>query len=217
MKPLLLVLNPRRIPECIAAIMQLPIDKVWLRNYTERQLVDVIPSVLAQCDHDLIGVLSDDTQPTPMALEAVLAIARPGCAVTGWCNLDDRSERVNLSQGPLTTGVPCEAAYIFPTRTWVEEHETLAVRTYFAGHTLSFMWREDWDRFPFDCYGQAGFASDLSVSWRLQQAEVPIYAARDGFVRHVKARWNYLDDTPGRQLLVGVEPSDVLWDVREES
>jgi len=43
---------------------------------------------------------------------------------------------------------------------------------------------------------------------------VPIIAARDGFVRHVKARWNYVDDTPGRQLLIGVEPSGVRLDLQ---
>ena len=41
-KPLLIVMNPRRIPECVDAINALSIDKVWVKNYTERELVDVI-------------------------------------------------------------------------------------------------------------------------------------------------------------------------------
>lgn len=215
MKPLLLVLNPRRIPECVAAISDLPVDKVWLQNYTEHELGDVIPGVLAECDHDLVGILSDDTAPTRAALCAVLNEARPGQVTTGWCNLDDASELVNLSSEPLTADYPTATAYTFPTRAWVEDRTARSIRTYFAGHCLTFMWRDDWKRFPWACHGgPPGYASDLILSWRLQEAGVPIMAARDGFVRHVKARWNYVDDTPGRQLLVGVEPSGVVWDLQ---
>ena len=213
MKPLLLILNPRRIPECVAAIKALPIDKVWLCNYTESELAGVIPGVLAACDHDLIGVLSDDTQPTPEALAAVLALADIGEVVTGYCNLDDASELVNLSSKPLTGCTPREGIYTFPTRAQVEAALGPAVRTYFAGHCLTFMWRELWDRFPFACHGgPPGYASDLMVSWLLQEADLPIYAAREGFVRHVKARWNYIDETPGRSLLIGKEPSAIVWE-----
>lgn len=215
MKPLLLVLNPRRIPECVDAISSLPVDKVWLQNYTESELSDVIPDVLAQVPHDLVGILSDDTVPTRAALDEVLELAQPGRVTTGWCNLDDTSDLVNLSTEPLATSTPTTTAYTFPTRAWVEAHDTLEVPTYFAGHCLTFMDRDLWDRFPWDCHGgPPGYASDLMLSWRLQDAGVPIVAARDGFVRHVKARWNYVDDTPGRQLLIGVEPSGVRFDLQ---
>lgn len=215
MKPLLLVLNPRRIPECVDAISSLPVDKVWLQNYTESELSDVILDVLAQVPHDLVGILSDDTVPTRAALDEVLALAQPGRVTTGWCNLDDASDLVNLSTEPLATSTPTTTAYTFPTRAWVEAHDTLEVPTYFAGHCLTFMDRDLWDRFPWECHGgPPGYASDLMLSWRLQEAGVPIVAARDGFVRHVKARWNYVDDTPGRQLLIGVEPSGVRFDLQ---
>jgi hypothetical protein len=214
-KPLLLILNPRRIPECVDAIAALPIDKVWLERYTEHELSDVIPQVVADCDHDLIGILSDDTAPTGDALEAVLSLAAPGRVVTGWCNLDDESDLVNLSSNPLTTNIPSVSAYTFPTRAWVQEHETREVPTYFAGHCLTFMWREHWAIFPWECHGgNPGYASDLMLSWRLQEAGVPIIAARDGYVRHVKARFNYVDHTPGRELLIGREPAGVRWDLQ---
>ena len=215
MKPLLLVLNPRRIPECVDAIAALPIDRVWLQNYTESELSDVIPGVIAACDHDVIGVLSDDTEPTREALAAVLELASPDRVTTGWCNLDDTSELVNLSTEPLATSTPTTTAYTFPTRAWVEAHDTREVPTYFAGHCLTFMHRDLWRRFTWECHGgPPGYASDLMLSWRLQEAGVPIVAARDGFVRHVKARWNYVDDTPGRELLVGKEPAGVVWDLQ---
>jgi len=215
MRPLLLVLNPRRIPECVDAIKSLPIDKVWLQNYTEHQLCDVIPQVLSQSEHDLIGVVSDDGAPTPQALDAVLSLTRPGTVITGWCRLDETSDLVNLSTEPLTTSVPCIEAYTNPTADWVYAHPTNEVATYFAGHSLTFMWRDQWDAYPWACHGgEPGYASDLALSWRLQQAGVPIIAARDGEHRHVKALWNHLDGTPGRELLIGKEPARVVWDLQ---
>jgi hypothetical protein len=144
-----------------------------------------------------------------------LAIREPGVVVTGWCNLDASSDLVNLSVEPLAASEPAASTYSFPTRAWVEQHPEPVVRSYFAGHCLSFMERALWERFPWQCYGGApGYASDLHVSWRLQEAGVPIMAARDGFVRHVKERWNYVDTTPGRELLIGKEPSGVVWDLQ---
>jgi hypothetical protein len=34
-------------------------------------------------------------------------------------------------------------------------------------------------------------------------------AAREGLVGHLKKQWNTLDNTPGRELLVGKEPAGV--------
>lgn len=218
MKPLLIVLNPRRIPECVEAISALRIDKVWLQNYTETDIESIYPRVVEESDHDLIGVLSDDTIPTQDALDAVLAISEPGVVSTGWCPLDDESDLVNLSTEPLATSVPSSAAYSFPTRAWVEAHPAPIVPTSFAGHCLTFMGRDLCRRFPWQVHGgPPGYASDLMLSWRLQEAGVPIVAARDGGIRHVKARWNYIDDTPGRELLVGREPGRVVWDLQEDT
>ena len=106
MKPLLIVLNPRRIPECVDAISALRIDKVWLQNYTETDISYVYPRVVEESNHDLIGVLSDDTIPTQDALDAVLAISDPSVVSTGWCPLDDESDLVNLSTEPLAQESP---------------------------------------------------------------------------------------------------------------
>ena len=210
-----MILNPRRMPACLNAIAALPIDKVWLQNYTERELEAVVPDVIAGCDHDLIGVLSDDTIPSLAALDAVLAQATHGEVTTGWCALDETSDLVNLSALPLTTGVPSIEAYTFPQRAWVQYHRYPRVPTYFAGHTLTFLWRSMWDEFGWEAYGPApGCATDLVLSWKLQTAGIPIYAARDGYVQHVKARFNYIDHTPGRELLIGAEPSGVRWDLQ---
>lgn len=212
MKPLLLVLNPRRIPECVDAISSLPIDQAWLTNYTEYELKEIVPSVIASTDHDVIGVLSDDTVPTPYALSAVLDLVDPSMVTTGWCRLDERSPYVNLSTEPLATSTPTSSAYHFPTIDYVLDYDQPSLPTYFAGHCLTFMSRDLWRDFPWDCHGgPPGYASDLSLSYRLGEAGVKIRAARDGEVLHVKRRWNYIDDTPGRELLIGKEPSAVRW------
>jgi GT2 family glycosyltransferase len=76
------------------------------------------------------------------------------------------------------------------------------------------MSREMWREFPFGCFGTGsrGYSSDFHLSRRLRDAGVPMVAARDGYVTHVKEQWNKLDRGEGRQLLVGVEPADVVVD-----
>ena len=69
MKPLLMIMNPRKIPVCMEALESLEIDKVWLKHYSERELVQVIADVIASTDHDVIGLLSDDTIPDQKALD----------------------------------------------------------------------------------------------------------------------------------------------------
>jgi hypothetical protein len=44
---------------------------------------------------------------------------------------------------------------------------------------------------------------------RLRDAGVPMVAAREGMVGHLKKRWNTVDNTPGRELLVGKQPAGV--------
>ena len=128
-KPLLLVMSPRHIPQCVAAIKSLQVDKVWLKNYTEAQLVGVIPSVLAECDHDPIGILSDDGLPTQKCLDLVLSAYEPSAVYTGYCNIDSPSSVVNLSTEPLV--IQREATpecYTSPTREDVDNAPTPLVR-----------------------------------------------------------------------------------------
>jgi hypothetical protein len=74
------------------------------------------------------------------------------------------------------------------------------------------MSREMWREFPFGAYGSASqaWSSDFHLSRRLRDARVPMVAVRDGYVTHCKEQWNKLDRGEGRQLLVGIEPADVV-------
>lgn len=204
MKPLLLVLNPRRIPECIEAIEALEIDKAWLTGYTERQLEQAVPEVLDATDHDPILVLSDDTIPEQDALDAVLRLHQgqhyTEVVTTGYCNLDVTSQFVNLTRRPFDTRHSTVEAYDFYTYAEMGDHDH-PVRSWFAGMCLTCMSRDLWDRFPFQTY--EGRSSDFMLSRRLQEQGIPILAPPAAMVWHVKERWNYIDQAPDKRLHLG--------------
>jgi hypothetical protein len=212
-------MNPRRIPECVDAIADLSIDKVWAKNYTERELVGVIAGIVADSDYDPIGIISDDARPDQAALDLVLDAYKPGAVYTGYCNLSEHDYRVNLSTQPLT--IQFEATmdcYTFITKDDLEAQPDALIRSWFAGHCFTFMSRDLWEAFPFGIVDSGnGNQSDYHLCCRLQEASVDIWAVRGAFVEHVKRYSNTGDDTAGRALLVGVEAAEVVWDLTTES
>lgn len=214
-RPLLAVMNPRRIPECMAAFEAVSVDKVWLRGFTERQLVEVVPGVVAEARRrgfSHLVVCSDDVVVSQRAVDAVLELLRAGDqVVTGFCALDASDPRVNLTSEPLRGPSPTVEAYSFWLRAQVEEWPERRGRSWFAGMCLTGMPLELWDAYPFACFGDPGYGSDFSLSVRLQMDGIPIVAARDGFVRHVKETWNRRDVADEKRLLVGEIAAEVVW------
>lgn len=219
-RPLLMILHPRRIEEAVDALEALNIDKVWLERFSEDELCQIIPQVIADCDHDPIGIISDDTTPQQWALDAVLDAYQPGAVYTGYCNLDEMGnwDIVNLCVNPLPHAGPPEIGdYSHPTFQTLDEYPQDLFRSYFAGFSLTFMSRALWERFPFRCYpGGFGWGSDYNLSWRLQEAGIAIWAVREGYHQHLKTWASIIDLAEGRELLIGKEPSRVRWDVRGE-
>ena len=212
MKPLLLVMRPRLIEASISAITQLDVDKAWLCNYTEHQLESVIPRVLGECDHDPIGIISDDGLPTNDTLRLVLDAYEPTSVYTGYCNLDTESGLVNLSVEPLI--IKREATpdcYSMPTREAIESHSDSLIRSWFAGFSLTFMSRAMWNTYPFDAIGEPGVQSDYSLCCRLQQDDVPVWAVRGAFMRHLKGPDLTTNAIDGGALRVGIDPAEVVW------
>lgn len=217
MDPLLLVMNPRRIARCIAAIEALDVDKVWLVAMTERQLEDVVHYVVDKASaYSHLLLLSDDTVPTQGALDLVLAALEEHPVVTGYCNLDASSPFVNITRRPfqcLDRSIGSD--YDFFRRDVVATWSAPLVRTYFAGACLTGMSRDMWWKYPFRVFpgSEPGYASDWMLSTRLQRDGVPIWAPRGAFVEHVKAVWNEPDRTdPERRLLIGEIPAEIRWD-----
>lgn len=209
MNPLLLVLNPRNITPCVQAIRALPIDQAWLTGYTERQLVPVIANLINTTpDYSHYLTISDDCEPTPQALTAVLHHLRNHPVVTGYCNLDETRPHVNISLAPPHNQPPTANDYAFPHETSLKNFPAL-IHTYLPGMCLTGMSRELWQTFPFDCYSTPGYASDYHLGHRLHTAGIPITAPKTAKVKHHKATWNTSDPTPGREILIGTIPPTI--------
>lgn len=211
--PLLIIMNPRQIPECISAFKALDVRKAWLSNYSEWELVEVIASIVRDetipFTHAIL--VADDCVVGQPALDAVLAFAREGKwpALTGYCRLDETHPEVNITRRPLLGDRPSPGAYDFYRYDEVRRDRHELIGTGFMGFALTCMTRQMWTRFPFGVYGSAqqSWSSDFHLSVRLRDAGVPMYAVRDAYVRHVKETWNMLDTAREKRLLVGIEPA----------
>lgn len=209
MKPLLAVLNVRAIPEVLDALAALPVDQLFIRGYTERQISDgvwttqVMPQVKAR-GYSHITLISDDAVIPAHSLELVLAHAaeHPDRITTGWCNQDMSDDRVALSTKPLTDQVPKPSSYTLPT--WRDVLMGPRVqRTYFTGFCLTTATVEMWDRYPYSAYGPEGFAADYSMSQRAHEDGVLIDVIRDAFVLHLRETRTGSPSHPERRVLVG--------------
>ena len=215
--PLLCIMAPREIPDAVAAFRQLPIRRIWLQRYTEWQLVDVVRSVVEDDGIPFTHLImcADDVVVQPQALAAVLELAAAGHpVVTGWCRLDSTHPLVNITDGPLHGDVPTAGAYRFRRFRDVVEYPEPVVPTGFAGFALTCMSRDLWRQFPFGAYGgpSSSWSSDFHLSARLRDAGIPIVAAREGYVEHLKERWGELDRAPQARLLIGEQPPAVTVD-----
>jgi hypothetical protein len=209
-----MIFHPREIPECMATLRRLPIDKVWLTGYTEAELEGVVPEVIADAKgYTHVLAESDDGIVPPQALAAVLQLLERGHpVVTGYSNLDQIDFRVNLTRSPFrelayAAADDYDLYHLSDVMAWPEP----AVPTYFAAYALTGMSREMWLRYPFQTTGE-GWASDWDLSCRLQADGIPIVAAREGFTYHVKEVVGQLDEAPEKRLLVGELEPVVEWD-----
>lgn len=213
MKPLLMIMNPRKIPQCMSALEALDIDKVWLKNWTERELVSVIAEVIQSTDHDVIGLVSDDAIPPGTSLDLILSAFEPSAVYTGYCNMEENTPEVNLSRTPLIVkeqaSIDC---YDFPTRDELDSHEGL-YRSFFTGFAMTFMSREMWLKYPFDCIGDPGYQSDYSLSCRLQNDAVDIWAVPGAFMPHLRLAES-TKHLEGGTVMVGNGMGTVVWDLR---
>lgn len=219
MKPLLLIMNPRRIPECLDAIRALKIDKVWLTAMWERELEAPIAKLVEERDdYTHFVIISDDTIPTQDALDLVLAAAEQTDVAAGYCNLDAIRPYVSLCASPFDPALgSVHEAYDWITREDVEGSGPIGslMEVFHQGFAFTCMPRAMWQRFPFKVFGEhpRGFASDYVLSLRLQQADVPIHAVRGAFMPHLKPDITRYDRTPGHELLMGAIPAAVQWDL----
>lgn len=211
MKPLLFVTNPRRIPAAIEAFRALPIDVAFVSGYTQSQAVGPIAELIESTDYDVYLACADDCVVDPSAVDAVLALLDEYPVATGWCRLDRTHDFANITTEPLRGDRPVEDAYSWWRADDVFAYPSVAVPTFFTGMCLTAMSRDLWLRYPYRVYGESGpgYSSDFRLSVRLRDDGVPIVAAREGYVEHLKERWLRLDEDPEMRLLIGEIPAEV--------
>jgi hypothetical protein len=211
MKPLLVIFNPRRIPDAMESLEALEIDKLWIRNYPFTEIIKFLPSLLAECDHDAIGTLADDTIVPQQSLEMVLEAYEPSSVYTGYCRLEEGNELVNLSKSPLVVqDVATIDCYDFATKFEVDSHKGL-FRSYFAGDSMTFMSREMWAKYPLQTAGQSGAQTDYSMCVRLQQDDVPIWGVPGAFFEHLKLNAS-TTHYEGGALMIESGMGSIEWD-----
>jgi len=202
---LLMIMNPRAIPECIDAFRLLRgIDKAWMSYYTEAELVPVIADLIANTDYHRYLLCSDDTIPTQTALDAILTLhdKHPEAVTTGWVNIDSECGLSTINPAPLAGTRPSRSAYSFLP---IEDVPPGQIRTYFHGYALTCMSRELWQRYPYNVFNplDGGCASDYHQCLQLQAADIPIYTNPDCRFEHVKEIRDTRDQGAGKQLLLG--------------
>jgi len=201
MRACLLVMNPREIRESVESILRLRgVSQAWFTSFTERELAGEINSFIRESDFDAYGLIADDCVASQEAIDAVLAAFEKGSdPVTGWTTLDRESAFSNVAIEPLIGDEPHAGAYEWWLAEYLESEDS-ALECHFMGFALTFMSRELWLRFPFDCYGEPGFASDFHLSRRLRDADVKMTVEPAARIEHLKERWNEPDQDPVKRL-----------------
>lgn len=213
MRELLMILNPRQIDECVAAFQQLDIDRLWIRRMTEADIAARWDEIMELTEgYDRLYMAGDDSIVRQHALDAVRRLLDQGHPVaTGYSNLSVQDFRVNLCNVPLTAEP--DPGLELMTLADVLAHPAPAIPTTLLGYCVTGMAREMWLRYPFMVWwlGQ----SDFHLSKRLEHDQIPIVAAREAFVWHMKQVWNFSDTDPRYRILVGHEPPELVMDQRK--
>jgi hypothetical protein len=91
------------------------------------------------------------------------------------------------------------------------EHYSPALHTCLVGMCITGMSHAMWQRFAFRTFWNEppGSCSDFCLSADLNAAQIPMVAARDAFVWHVKETWNTADRDPRKRLYLDL-PSELV-------
>ena len=96
-KEILMILQPRAIPEAIDSLNKLDIEKVWFRGYTEMELEIVLNDFIKDTDYDYYWIIADDVIVDNKPLEVLRPKLYEGEVVSGYCKINQASDFVNLS------------------------------------------------------------------------------------------------------------------------
>ena len=215
-KNALLIMNPRDIPKVIAAFKALPIDKYWMRAYTERELAGgVISEIIEGSDYENYILCSDDVIVSVEALAAVEELLERKEIVSGWAKLAISSDKVcvtvdklRLTGGNSQSPSPVVEDYDLLTegefRRLPEEFEATC-----SGFALMGARRSIWLEYPFQVYvrnSNDGYSSDHDWSFRIQDKH-RIWVTKKAYIENLKkheagsCKQNWIRDSePGRVI-----------------
>jgi hypothetical protein len=223
-KPLMVIMSVRRIPEVAVAFEKLSfIDKVYFRNFSAADISSAINGYLAAHldEYTHILVSSDDITPTPPNIRRLILDVREYDVpvVAGYCNICT----FNWANGghpvceACSTGVPHQNVNVtltpvrLPPR--IEGYDFLTVaeaekiqgirQVWFQGNACAMISTACMHEFPFVSYqaGHGGLMQDLALAIKLGLAKRPQFVDFRVGMRHY--------GTHHGRLLVGKEPSRI--------
>ena len=189
MKEVLLIMQPREIPEAISSFKALDISKVWFRAFTEEEAVERMNSYVERSDFDYYYIGCDDCVADQEALDSIRTWMDGDVPIaTGWCLVSQEKDLVNLTRNPVVYSNGIYAR--------VEDYDFLSIGeirgmphvfdTYFAGFALTAIRRDIWMRYPLKVNEHTRQQTDVEFSNRVLGAGVPIMAVRNACVHHLK-------------------------------
>jgi hypothetical protein len=93
MKPLLVIFNPRSIPEFYTAIEKINgISKLWIKYFPQDEAYKKAREFFLQSDYTHFMILPDDLIVTQKDVDAIVNYDESYDSISGWCNNNGRDE-----------------------------------------------------------------------------------------------------------------------------
>ena len=224
-KPLMVIMSVRRIPEVINAFQKLNfIDKVYFRNFTPSQVSEEINTYLDDHGRKYTHILitSDDITPSPENIRQLIDDVRvyDFPCIAGYCNIcyfdrqdsngaicgscvDDKPHKdTNVTFEPVDVIKLSKRAYNFVKTEWARDHPDI-YQVWFQGMACGMVSMETHQRIPFRSllYGKAGLMQDLAFALDCAKHGIPQFVDFRIGIRHY--------GTHHGKLLVGKEPTRI--------
>ena len=93
MKPLLVIFNPRSIPEFYKAIEKINgISKLWIKYFPQDEAYKKAREFFLQSDYTHFMILPDDLIMTQKDVDAIINYEESYDSISGWCNNNGRDD-----------------------------------------------------------------------------------------------------------------------------
>lgn len=169
-REVLMILQPRAIPEAIESLNRLDIDKVWFRGYTQTELEVHLNDFIEYSDYDYYWLIADDVIVDEKPMDLLRPLLYEGKVVSEYCKLSQESNQVNLAdkvlslfkiygskKHPIKNHNRTDLEFKRFNYSSVPEYMTLEevesndgyFKTYFTGWSFTGASKEVWLKYPF--------------------------------------------------------------------